>query len=214
MPSGMFPSRKPPLSHSHATLSVSHPQAPPLMSVLGRPKATLKSSSLELLRPSAFADRTTLLLTPRGASGNRCPDPRKSHPQGLATLSVTSVVPPLEASFSSPRSWASPFRAFLLPRGRKGVSTSPSARALPTKTFPASIRRSDGLIPREKPVPFFAPGKINSGRGQGSPGPSNLSGSPSRHRTSQVSLPSSYPLRVISPHPLRNGLDSPSGPSQ
>jgi len=167
----MFPSRKPPLSHSHATFSVSHPQAPPLISVLGRPEATLKSSSLELRCPSALSDRTTLLLTPLGASGNRYPDPRKSHPQGLATLSVTSVVPPLEASFSSPRSWAFPFRALLLPRDRKGVSTSPSALALPTKTFPASIRRSDGFLPRGKPVPSFAPGTINSGRGLGSPGP-------------------------------------------
>jgi len=147
-PSGMFPYRKPPLSHFHALLRVSHPQAPLPTGVLGRPEATLKSSSLELRRPSAFSDAGTLLLASLEASGDRCPGPRKSHPQGLATLSVTSVPAPLGTSLSSPRSWAFPFRAFLLHRDRKDVSTSPSAPALPIKTFPASIRRSDGFLPR------------------------------------------------------------------
>jgi hypothetical protein len=52
-----------------------------------------------------------------------CPALQKSHPQGLATLSVTLVRSPLETYFSSRHSWASPFKAFLWMKDRKKVSS-------------------------------------------------------------------------------------------
>jgi hypothetical protein len=54
---------------------------------------------------------------------------------------------PSEASFSSPRSWAYPFRAFLQLGDPKTVSSLCSAPALSRKTCSALHRRSSGLIP-------------------------------------------------------------------
>jgi hypothetical protein len=59
---------------------------------------------------------------------------QKPHPQGLATLSVASALLPSEASFSSPRSWASLFRAFLQPPGPTVVSHGRSAPTLSCQT--------------------------------------------------------------------------------
>jgi hypothetical protein len=63
----------------------------------GRPWSHEKSTSLELLCPSASPDSSALLITTPAdvASENHCPGPRKSHPQGLATLAVVSA--PLES---------------------------------------------------------------------------------------------------------------------
>jgi hypothetical protein len=100
-------------------------------------------------RPSGFA-----LLT------------RKSHPQGLATLSMESAPRPLEASFNFQRSWALPFRAF----NSSPVIGSPfpmtsSALALPCITSAALHRRLSGLIPPEKPYPLFATRRVSPGQG-------------------------------------------------
>lgn len=64
---------------------------------------------------------------------------------------------PLEASFSPQRSWALPFRAFLLPDGRSGVSPRPAAPALSRETLTASRRRSSGFLPPGKPYPLSLP---------------------------------------------------------
>jgi hypothetical protein len=72
---------------------------------------------------------------------------------------------PLEASFSSQRSWASPSRAFLLPDDRSWVSPEPSAPALPCETSSASHRRSSGFLPSEKPSPYLPPQTSNPRRG-------------------------------------------------
>ena len=64
---------------------------------------------------------------------------------------------PSEASFSSPRSWASPFRAFLLFGDRKPISELPSAPALSCKTCSALHPRSSGFLPPKKPSPFVLP---------------------------------------------------------
>jgi len=50
------------------------------------------------------------------ASRRSCRTVRKSRLQGLATLLAASAPRPTEACFSSPRSWASLFRAFFRPR--------------------------------------------------------------------------------------------------
>lgn len=84
----------------------------------------------------------------------------------MATLSIglllTSI--PLRTSFSPQHSWASPFRAFLLPDDRRKVSLPLSAFALFYKTIPALYRRCNGLIPPGKPSSSFATQTINPGR--------------------------------------------------
>jgi len=190
------------------------PQAPPSARVLGRPKPTSVGASLELRRPSAFQDPTALLRTPHGASAARCPAPRKSRPQGLATLSAASAIGALGTSFSPRHSWASPFRALLLHGDRKNLSViplRPCAFAQNLLGFEPALRRLD---PTVKAVPLFATGWIRSGRGPCSPGPSGLSGSPSTWRTQRVSLPPGNPPGLGSPRPSRNGLARHSGHSR
>jgi len=140
--------------------------------------------------------------------------PRKSHPQGLATLSVASALEPLGASFSPRHSWASPFRALLLRGDRGNLSASllrPCALSRNLLGFGPALRRVD---PTAEAVPLFATGWIRSGRGPCSPGPAGLSGSPSAGRIRQVSLPPENPRGVGLSRPSRNGVAAPSGPSQ
>jgi hypothetical protein len=62
------------------------------------------------------------------------PHLREVPPSGFG-YPLGGVSPPaLGNLFSSPRSWASLFRAFIRPRGRPRVSPEPSARALPCQT--------------------------------------------------------------------------------
>jgi hypothetical protein len=73
---------------------------------------------------------------------------------------------PVDASFSLRRSWASPFRAFLLPSDReKGFPSSPSAPALSRQTYPAWQWSLGGLIPPRKPCPLLLPWMFTPGRG-------------------------------------------------
>jgi hypothetical protein len=79
---------------------------------------------------------------------------RKSRLQGLATLLTASAHPPSGTLFSSPRSWASPFRASFRLHGRHGVSPGPSAPTLLCQTLrpgtgaPAAYAREASGYPR------------------------------------------------------------------
>jgi len=95
--------------------------------VLGRPKATEKAPRLSFPDPSAFADEITLFFTSLSSRVEvALPCPLRSP---ILRVWLPSrwrwLISSLEASFSSPRSWVSPFRAFLLPRGRNNVSVAP-----------------------------------------------------------------------------------------
>jgi len=91
---------------------------------------------------------------------------RKSHPQGLATLSMESAPRTSEASFNFQRSWASPFRAFhSSPVIGPSFPTTSSAPALPCITSAALHRRLSGLIPPEKPYPLIATRRVSPGQG-------------------------------------------------
>jgi hypothetical protein len=69
------------------------------------------------------------------ASRRMVPSPREVTPAGFGyPLGVFLPSDSLEASFSSRRSWASPFKALLLTRDRKKVSLLLSAPALGPKT--------------------------------------------------------------------------------
>lgn len=75
------------------------------------------------------------------------------------------------------RSWAFPFRAFLLLRGRKkGLPSLLYVPALSHKTLWASCRRSNVSPPTQKAVPSFCLQRFRSDPGLCSLGPSRLSG--------------------------------------
>lgn len=84
-----------------------------------------RSSLPERLDPSAFPDESALLFTSEEASRMSASHSRSPAPRVWLPSRRCQPLPSLEASFSSQRSWASPFEAFLLPDGRKSVSTLP-----------------------------------------------------------------------------------------
>lgn len=70
----------------------------------------------------------------------------------------------LEASFSSPRSWASPFKALLLPRGQTKISSGSLRSRAFTQNLFGLVSAPQRLSPPRKAVPLFASRRISSGR--------------------------------------------------
>jgi hypothetical protein len=125
------------------------------------------STSRKLYRPSAYSDPFALLFTrPSGpASLEPAMDPRKCHPQGLATLPMVSALyGSLETSFSPQRSWAFPFRALLLFDDQDEVTFISSALALFYTTFRPRIGAS-AMSSRRKSRSPHCPQVIHPGRG-------------------------------------------------
>jgi len=110
-----------------ATASVSHLFIPPLCVSLVDPKATLRCASLELRCPIAFIkSRSPFFRLLSKTSFARCPASKEDPPFGFGYPFDEQLAPsPLEASFSSPRVGASPFKALLLSDDRKQVSLFP-----------------------------------------------------------------------------------------
>jgi len=180
------------------------------------PEATPPGASFELSCPSASDNPgNPVFRFPFRRSARRDATPlRRSHPQGLATLSVASAPRALRAFSSSPRSWASPYEALLLPGDRKNVS-------IPSLRSRASTRNLIGLgsapqrfPPAVKAVPLRAAGWIRPGRGPCFLGPSGLPGSPSPVCIRKASLLPDHPRGVSSSHLSRSGVTPPSGPYQ
>lgn len=139
----------------HCHMSVSHLQAPLNPRVLVRSKPRFSASRLSFLALQHSPDAFTLLFTLfRKRLKDRFLVPQKSHPQGLATLSVVSAHTSPEAYFSSPHSWASPSKLFSNPGSARSFRIAPFVPALSLKTFPAFSRRSDDLLPEVSCVPF------------------------------------------------------------
>jgi len=139
----------------------------------------------------------------RGRVRRVLPCPPEVTLQGLATLLTCSTPSPLEAFFSLQRSWASPFRAFLLPGDRGGVSSPLSAPALCHKTPSALHRRFSGLLPPGKPSPFVPPGGLTRVGGSCSRGLYDLSGAPAADPLRKSSTPPEIPFRPWNPAPLQ-----------
>jgi len=89
-----------------------------------------------------------------------------ARPQGLATLSAMRANDSLEASFSLQRSWASLFRALLLPRGRR-ILSGPSLHSCTFVENPCgpSPGASVAYSPQKSRSPLLAPQRISLGRG-------------------------------------------------
>jgi hypothetical protein len=83
-----------------------------------------KSPSRKLFRPSAFPDPETLLRTLllEERPGDFAPSPESPAPRVWLPSRRCEAPEPLRTSFSPQRSWASPFRAFLLHSGPQEVS--------------------------------------------------------------------------------------------
>jgi hypothetical protein len=109
---------------------------------------------------------------------------------------------PSEASFSSPRSWAYPFRALLLFGDQDPVSRTSSAPALPCKTCSALHRRSSGFIPPKKPSPFAPPECLTRAGSSCSPGFSTSRASPSAEPIEEL-LPLQSPSCPLKTKTLR-----------
>jgi len=108
-------------------------------------------------------------------SGKLYPAPQTPHPRVWLPSRWRLAFLPLEASFSSQRSWASPFRAFLLLGDRRRVPSPPSTPALVAKTLARLYApRFSGFAPPKKPSPFLLPEGLIQVGGFCSPGLSDL----------------------------------------
>jgi len=123
------------------------------------------SPSRELFGPSAFVrcrgpsfHTSYDVRLERIAYLSRSPAPRVWLPSQRCPLTT-----PSDVSFNTRRSWASPFRAFLLSRDPILLSKNRSAPALPYKTRSALYRRSSGFLPREKPCLSALPNGLGRG---------------------------------------------------
>jgi len=188
------------------------PRRQPVSLVDPKPRPSAPRLSFVALQHSKTQEPFFSLLAER--PGRVALRPRKSHPQGLATLSGASALEPLGASLSPRHSWAPPFKALLLHSDRKNLSAPPLRPCAFSRNLlglgPA-LRRLD---PTMEAVPLFATGWIRSGRGPCSPGPTGLSGSPSVFRIQRASLPPDGLPDVGSSHPSRDGIASSSRPCQ
>jgi hypothetical protein len=92
----------------------------------------------------------------RKASEDRCPDPQKSRPQGLATLSAVSAIRALGSVFQPPTLMGFALQSFpLAPWSTDSfVSAFPLLR-FPAKPVTALHRRSSGFVPQRKPYPLY-----------------------------------------------------------
>jgi len=126
-----------PLLYFSAASAFSSQSRRPPTCVLRRPKAAFGKRLAEASRPCSISGSTGPFVRRVFRTGvpRALPCSREGTPSGLATrLTCLSTHTSLEAYFSSQRSWASPFRAFLPSGGRHGVSPGLSALALSYKT--------------------------------------------------------------------------------
>jgi len=145
----MSPPYERPLLFFHASLGVSHLQAPPFIPSSVDPKAGLKGSSLELLRPSAFSDPGTLLFIPLRTSKELLPCSPEASPSGFGYPLGELKSPDPRKPFSAPHALGLPLSKLCssIAIGKKFPSL-PSAPALSFKTSSALNRRSSGFLPR------------------------------------------------------------------
>lgn len=109
---------------------------------------------------------------------------------------------PVKASFSSRRSWVSPFRAFL-PAGNRKTLSDPSLRScVSLENLSAFYRRFNGFIPPAEPSSFLLPeGLVRVGL-VCSLGLCDLSGFSLSRFSKKKLLPFSFPFSFLRFKPL------------
>jgi len=130
----------------------------PLVALPGRRGRPCLPSQAPRIDPRPFSITRSknpfLRLAFDQAFGRLCLAARRPRLQCLATLLTVSALRPSEACFSSPRSWASLFKAYFRFRGRHPVSRMSSAPALSCQTArlgtgaPAASAREISGTPR------------------------------------------------------------------
>jgi hypothetical protein len=121
-----------------------------------------------------------------------------------------SLFPSLGAYFSSQRSWAFPFKAFLFRSGRQRLSTlSLRSRAL-VQNLPALYWRPSSFIPERKPYSFLQPDGLNRGGAVCSLGVVVFKGY-SLNQPPTKYLSSSVPFSSFVRSPLPNCFRGPQG---
>jgi hypothetical protein len=124
----------------------------------------LSSSALQHLQVSQPFFFTYVFDLSAGKTLPRLPGvPLPGFGYPLSELSLANSL--LEASFSSLRSWASLFRAFLRPRGHEILSNLTLHSCTPQKNLSASPPCFSGFLPPGQPFPTFAPRWFSSGQG-------------------------------------------------
>jgi hypothetical protein len=118
---------------------------------------------------------------------------------------------PLRISFNPQRSWASLFRALILPGDRKTLTGS-SFRSCASRQNPYDLAPAlQRVAPTQKAVPLFATQVFSSGRDRCSLELSDLSGSPSDDPWKRASTSFPSPRVLMSPQPYDKKLNEPQG---
>jgi len=180
------------------------------------PEAAPPGPSLELLYPSAFgSSKEPFFHFPFRKSVRRsCHPLRRSHPQGLATLSVNSRPSSPGSLFQLPTLLGFTLQSFSPPQRskRRFHPFSPLPRFAPKPHRPragasAAFSRHGSRAPLQT-------GWIKPGRDPCFLGPCDLPGSPSTNRMRKASLLPHGPPGVGFPRPSRNEVAPPTGRSQ
>lgn len=164
----MFPFAPPPCLRLSATSSVSHLQAPHVSYVPGRPKShTFMHLAGAFLPFRIHQDLKPFFSLPFESVSGALPCLRRSLTLGFGyPLNEFSLaLSPLEASFSSPRVWASPFSAFLPKDDRKKSFLSLFRSRAFLQNLLGFEPAPQRLFPIPRAVPLFATGWIRTGRG-------------------------------------------------
>jgi len=146
-----------------------------------------------------------------GASRKLCPTPEKSHPQGLATLSVAYVPKSVEASSSSRHSWALPSKAFLLHSGPQKVSLSGFRSCASLHNLRGLASALQRLSHHESRAPYLLPEGLVQAGTSCSLGLFGLPGFLSKRPTRKSSPFPGAPLALISSPPHSEKENEPQG---
>jgi len=168
--------------------------------VSGRPGSTLEKRLAEASLPYGISgSRAPSFHDPfRSRVLKAWPTPRKSRPQGLATLSTASARRTLGDLFQPPTPLGFSLQSFPPPRGSNVSLLTPFRSCASLQDLPASHRRSSDFLPPEKPCPFSLPKRLIRVGAFCSPGTLGLSGLPSADPTEKP-LPSRSPSRPSKP---------------
>jgi hypothetical protein len=137
------------------------------LSVPCRPWSEKNRTSHKLSGPTAFPESRALLFTPTVAEAaqERCPVPTKSHPRVWLPSRCDGLAPKsLGISFNPQRSWASLFRALLLPGDRETLSSLSFRSCAFRQNLHDLVPALQRLAPTQKAASLRATRVISSGR--------------------------------------------------
>jgi len=165
----------PPLLHFDATSSVLPLRLPPSYRCPTSTASHLRKAPRISSTPFSIPRSRSPSFHPLSRTSEKIGSLLRRIAPGFGYPSCDRLAPqPLEASFSSRRSWASPFRAFLPTDDRQALS-NPSLRSCASSRNLYSLGPAlQRLPPTGGAVPLVAPQMVSPGRDLGSLGPFGL----------------------------------------